>query len=157
MEHLALLKCFGLPLFSLKDIDECMEFTFQCQDASQTCSNLHGSYKCVCGEDLYWIDNKCQGLLANVFSCYLTQGMAWICSDLSMIWTHLHRIVQSKLFYHHHWWFSTAYRVPNWIFIHTYIHTHIHTYIHTYTHIYWLVPTGLFRVNVTVIILNTDS
>ena len=39
-----------------------MEFTFQCQDASQKCENLYGSYKCVCGEGLYWIDNKCQGL-----------------------------------------------------------------------------------------------
>ncbi|KAM7439520.1 hypothetical protein ABFA07_011180 [Porites harrisoni] len=48
--------------YTCNDIDECREFTFQCQDASQTCSNLHGSYKCVCGEDLYWIDNKCQGL-----------------------------------------------------------------------------------------------
>ena len=121
MEHVNLLNWFGLPLFSLKDIDECMEFTFQCQDASQTCSNLHGSYKCVCGEDLYWIDNKCQGLLANEFSCYLTQCMAWICSDLSMIWTHLQRIVQSKLFYHYYLWFSAAYHVPLWIFIHTYL------------------------------------
>ena len=32
---------------------------------------------------------------------------------------------------------------------------YIHTYI--FIHIYWLVPTGLFRVNVTVIILNTES
>ena len=89
----SLFNCFGLLLFSLKDIDECMEYTFQCQDASQTCSNIHGSYKCVCGEDLYWIDNKCQGLLAKEFSCYLTHDMAWIWSDLSMVWTHLSRIV----------------------------------------------------------------
>ncbi|XP_020608629.1 uncharacterized protein LOC110047223 [Orbicella faveolata] len=26
------------------------------------CENKPGSYKCVCGEGLYWIDNKCQGL-----------------------------------------------------------------------------------------------
>ena len=25
------------------------------------CQNTFGSYKCVCGEGLYWIDNKCQG------------------------------------------------------------------------------------------------
>ncbi|XP_074632006.1 uncharacterized protein LOC141890434 isoform X2 [Acropora palmata] len=44
------------------DIDECLEFTFQCQDESQKCKNTRGSYKCVCDEGLYWIDNKCQGL-----------------------------------------------------------------------------------------------
>ena len=33
----------------------------------------------------------------------------------------------------------------------------LHTYILKYIHIYWLVPTGLFRVNVTVIILNRKS
>jgi len=26
------------------------------------CENKPGSYDCVCGEGLYWIDNKCQGL-----------------------------------------------------------------------------------------------
>ena len=28
---------------------------------SQKCRNTRGSYKCVCDEGLYWIDNKCQG------------------------------------------------------------------------------------------------
>ena len=37
----------------------------------------------------------------------------------------------------------------------TYIHTYIHTYIVLL--IYWLIPRGLFGVNVTVMILNTES
>ena len=48
-----------LAIFS--DIDECLEFTFKCKDDSQKCINTRGSYKCVCEEGLYWIDNKCQG------------------------------------------------------------------------------------------------
>ena len=44
-----------------QDVSECLEFTFQCQDESQKCENTYGSYKCVCEEGLYWIDNKCQG------------------------------------------------------------------------------------------------
>lgn len=43
------------------DIDECLLFTFECQDESLQCENNRGTYKCVCGEGLYWIDNKCQG------------------------------------------------------------------------------------------------
>ena len=43
----------------------------------------------------------------------------------------------------------------------TYIHTYIHTYTYTHTYIvlliYWLIPRGLFGVNVTVMILNTES
>ena len=45
---------------STPDIDECMEFTFNC-DPSQKCENTPGSYKCVCDEGLYWIDNMCKG------------------------------------------------------------------------------------------------
>ncbi|RMX36464.1 hypothetical protein pdam_00010052, partial [Pocillopora damicornis] len=44
------------------DIDECLEWTFKCQDSSQRCKNTQGSYKCVCEEGLYWIDNACKGL-----------------------------------------------------------------------------------------------
>ena len=44
----------------MADIDECLEGTFKCDD-SMECKNIHGFYKCVCGEGLYWIDNKCQG------------------------------------------------------------------------------------------------
>ena len=44
----------------MADIDECLEGTFKC-DVSMECKNIHGSYKCVCGEGLYWIDNRCQG------------------------------------------------------------------------------------------------
>lgn len=44
----------------MTDIDECLAWTFKCND-SMECKNIHGSYKCVCGEGLYWIDNKCQG------------------------------------------------------------------------------------------------
>ena len=47
-------------LYFMADIDECLEGTFKC-DVSMECKNIHGSYKCVCGEGLYWIDNKCQG------------------------------------------------------------------------------------------------
>ena len=47
-------------LYFMADIDECLEGTFNCDD-SMECKNIHGSYKCVCGEGLYWIDNKCQG------------------------------------------------------------------------------------------------
>ena len=58
-----------------------MEFTFQCQDASQKCENLYGSYKCVCGEGLYWIDNKCQGLFWLVSQMEMTprrEHMYWL-------------------------------------------------------------------------------
>ncbi|CAH3044151.1 unnamed protein product [Pocillopora meandrina] len=43
------------------DIDECLEWTFKCQDSSQRCKNTQGSYKCVCEEGLYWIDSACKG------------------------------------------------------------------------------------------------
>ncbi|KAL9953601.1 hypothetical protein ACROYT_G041044 [Oculina patagonica] len=48
--------------FTCNDVDECVAFTFNCTDDSQICQNTHGSYKCVCGEGLYWINNTCQGL-----------------------------------------------------------------------------------------------
>ncbi|XP_068712588.1 uncharacterized protein [Montipora foliosa] len=48
--------------FTCNDIDECLLFTYECQDESMQCENKPGSYDCVCGEGLYWIDNKCQGL-----------------------------------------------------------------------------------------------
>jgi len=47
--------CFGL------DIDECLEWTFQCSDASQRCVNTQGSYKCKCEDGLYWINETCKG------------------------------------------------------------------------------------------------
>lgn len=43
------------------DVDECQEWTFNCTDDSQKCENTYGSYKCVCDEGLYWIDNMCKG------------------------------------------------------------------------------------------------
>jgi len=48
--------------FTCNDIDKCLLFTYKCEDESMQCENKPGSYKCVCGEGLYWIDNKCQGL-----------------------------------------------------------------------------------------------
>ena len=43
------------------DIDECLEWTFQCPDPSQRCENTQGSYKCKCEAGLYWINNTCKG------------------------------------------------------------------------------------------------
>jgi hypothetical protein len=45
------------------DINECMRWTFNCTDSSQICVNTDGSYKCECEEGLYWIDNKCKGII----------------------------------------------------------------------------------------------
>ena len=55
------MRSYQLIFLVFQDIDECLEFTFQCQDESQKCKNTRGSYKCVCDEGLYWIDNKCKG------------------------------------------------------------------------------------------------
>ena len=43
------------------DVDECLAWTFDCEDDSQMCENTYGSYKCVCAEGLYWIDGQCKG------------------------------------------------------------------------------------------------
>ena len=43
------------------DVDECLAWTFDCEDDSQMCENTYGSYKCACAEGLYWIDGQCKG------------------------------------------------------------------------------------------------
>ena len=34
---------------------------FNCTDEFHICVNTRGSYKCVCGQNLYFIDGKCRG------------------------------------------------------------------------------------------------
>ena len=48
-------------LVNTPDVDECLAWTFDCEDDSQMCENTYGSYKCVCAEGLYWIDGQCKG------------------------------------------------------------------------------------------------
>ena len=48
-------------LVHTSDVDECLAWTFDCEDDSQMCENTYGSYKCVCAEGLYWIDGQCKG------------------------------------------------------------------------------------------------
>ena len=48
-------------LCSRSDIDECLEWTFQCPDPSQRCQNTQGFYKCNCEDGLYWINETCKG------------------------------------------------------------------------------------------------
>ena len=48
-------------LVNTSDVDECLTWTFDCEDDSQMCENTYGSYKCVCAEGLYWIDGQCKG------------------------------------------------------------------------------------------------
>ena len=59
--------CFFLLLlllffFFTADINECVnDDLFNCTDEFHICVNTRGSYKCVCGQNLYFIDGKCRG------------------------------------------------------------------------------------------------
>ena len=65
-------------LCKLLDVDECMAWAFKCQDQFQECRNTYGSYKCVCEEGLYWIDNQCKGEagkeISTVHKCLIEKG-----------------------------------------------------------------------------------
>lgn len=52
------------------------------------CQNTFGSYKCVCGEGLYWIDNKCQGK-ANVVKS-AEQKLILVAMSVDKIRSHWH-------------------------------------------------------------------
>lgn len=56
-------------LVNTSDVDECLAWTFDCEDESQMCENTYGSYKCVCAEGLYWIDGKCKGEISILLRC----------------------------------------------------------------------------------------
>ena len=44
------------------DINECVnDDIFNCTDEFHICVNTRGSYKCECGQNLYFIDGKCRG------------------------------------------------------------------------------------------------
>ena len=44
------------------DINECVnDDLFNCTDEFHICVNTRGSYKCECGQNLYFIDGKCRG------------------------------------------------------------------------------------------------
>lgn len=45
---------FFLPIFCLKDIDECVQEKPVCEDQMR-CMNTHGSYKCLCKRDYFKI------------------------------------------------------------------------------------------------------
>ena len=48
-------------ILNTSDVDECLAWTFDCEDDSQMCENTYGSYKCVCAEGLFWIGGQCKG------------------------------------------------------------------------------------------------
>ena len=51
-----------LFFFFNADINECVnDDLFNCTDEFHICVNTRGSYKCVCGQNLYFIDGKCRG------------------------------------------------------------------------------------------------
>ena len=53
---------FGLYFVFASDVNECVDEDFyNCTDEFHMCVNTRGSYKCECGQDLYFIDGKCRG------------------------------------------------------------------------------------------------
>ena len=53
---------FFFFFFFHADINECVnDDLFNCTDEFHVCVNTRGSYKCVCGQNLYFIDGKCRG------------------------------------------------------------------------------------------------